>query len=561
DIDGHINSRGLFEYSTVSKNLFNDVMEICRGLGISINCSVNNNRSGGYSNAPIYRITQLSGYKHGIKIVGIVLTDEYTEMQCIKVSNDDHLYFTDDYILTHNTTTATVLAEAIFTEGQKLMGAGHDPMSLKRGIDKAVEKIVESLQDQSRPVDTTEDIRQVATISSNGEKAVGDMVAEAMEKVGNNGIITLEEGKGFESRLRLSDGFEFDRGFTSAYFMTPQEVEQGRQRCVFDDARIWVIDGKLNSQNQMKEMIPTLELCVNEGKAIVIIAESIEDVVLNTLAINAAQGKLSCVAIKSPGFGASRKEMLEDLAILTGATVRDPAHVESVTKEVKTDELGYVKRIEVYKDRTVLIGEEGREEKIRYQCEKIRGMLDQLDSTWDRDQQEKRLAKLTGGVAVIEVGAPTEVAMKERRDRIEDALSATKAAIAEGIVAGGGVALVRASNVLKGFSTKNPEEDFGVGIVRKAVQEPLKHIVDNAGGTPDVVVAEVLKSKTGKGYDALKREYCDMFNKGIVDPTKVVRVALQNAADVAGLLLTTECVVSLDESTKDPTPSTPMMYG
>jgi chaperonin GroEL len=457
------------------------------------------------------------------------------------------------------TTTATVLAEAIFSQGMKLMGAGHDPMCLKRGIDQAVEQVVAALQKQSKKVVTNEDIRQVATISSNGEKAVGDMIAKAMAAVGNDGIITLEEGKGFESRLRLSDGFEFDRGFASAYFMTPQEVESGRQRCVFNDARIWVIDGKLSSQAQMREMLHTLELCNNTGKPVVIIAESIEDVVLNTLAVNTAQGRLQCVAVKAPGFGQSRKEMLSDLAILTGAHVRDPGHVESVTKEVGLEELGFVKRIEVYKDRTVIVAPEGREELIKEQCDKVRALLTDLESAWDREQQEKRLAKLTGGVAVIEVGAPTEIAMKERRDRIEDALSATRAAIAEGIVPGGGVALVRAFTVLEKFSTSNEEENFGVGIVKQAIQEPLKHIVKNAGGAPDVVVSEVLRSKESQGFDAAAREHCDMYERGIVDPTKVVRVALQNAADIASLLLTTECVVSIEEDEKPQMPMPPGM--
>lgn len=451
------------------------------------------------------------------------------------------------------TTTATVLAESIFSEGMKLVGAGHDPMNLKRGVDKAVDFVVEELKKLSREVTTSDDIRKVATISANGDTAVGDMIAEAMDKVGNNGVISLEEGKGFSSSLRVSEGFEFDRGYVSAYFMTPEEAEAGRNRCVFDNARVWLVKGKLSTGNQMQEMLYTLDQCVKTNTPVVIIAESIEDVVLNTLAVNAARGTLQCVAIKSPGFGASRDEMLEDLAVLTGATLRDPGHFESVTAEVALEELGFCRRIEVYRDRTVIVAGDGREEEIRKQCDKIRGNIDQADSIWDREQLEKRLAKLTGGVAVIEVGAPTEVAMKELRDRIEDALSATRAAVTEGIVPGGGVALVRCLKSLEGFTTGNVEEDFGVAIIKRAVREPLRAIAANAGSapnaaSPDLVLEKVFMAEGSAGYDASSLEFVgDMFERGVVDPTKVTRVALQNAADVAGLLLTTECVVTIEE--------------
>lgn len=458
------------------------------------------------------------------------------------------------------TTTATVLAESIFTEGMKLVGAGHDPMNLKRGIDKAVDKVVEELKNLSRDVKTSDDIRKVATISANGDTAVGDMIAEAMEKVGNNGVISLEEGKGFSSTLRVSEGFEFDRGYASAYFMTPEEVESGRNRCVFNNAMVWLVKGKLNTGIQMQEMLPTLDQCVQANTPVVIIAEAIEDVVLNTLAANAARGVIQCVAIKSPGFGASREEMLEDLAVFTGATVRDPAFCDSVTKEVAVEELGLCRRIEVYRDRTVIIAGDGREADIEKQCEKIRGNIAQADDIWTREQLDKRLAKLTGGVAVIEVGAPTEVAMKELRDRVEDALSATRAAVAEGIVPGGGVALVRCFRALDGFKTGSAEEDFGVSIVVRAIREPLRTIAFNAGtapnaASPDLVVEKVVLGEGAFGYDAASLSFVpDMFERGIVDPTKVSRVALQNAADVAGLLLTTECVVTIEDDDTDKNP-------
>lgn len=450
------------------------------------------------------------------------------------------------------TTTATILAESIFTHGMRLMTAGHDPMSLKRGIDKAVIKAVQALAEQARTVNTIDDIRKVATISANGDDEIGKMIAEAMDKVGNDGIITLEEGKSFESVLTVSNGFEFDRGFVSAYFMTPEEVEAGRNRAVQENALVWLVDGKLNSLVQLQEMIPTLESCAKQGLPVLLIAESIEDVVLHTLAHNAASGKLQCVAVKSPGFGASRREMLQDLAVLTGATLRDPSLVESVTKEVDLAELGRVKRVEVSKDKTVIIGVDGREAEIKAHCDKIRAQLSAANDTWERTQHEKRLAKLIGGVATIEVGASTEVAMKEKRDRIEDALAATRAAVNEGIVPGGGVALLRCLTALKGFSANNKEEDFGVDIIRDAVKEPLRQICVNAGESPEVITNRILRTSGSYGFDAAKLETCDMFERGIVDPTKVVRVALQNAADVAALLLTTECAITFDDEPEQP---------
>ena len=548
DAGGDRNHRGMFEYCTVNESLLKSFQSLCRGLGIQICSNVN---MSGEDGSLVYKVSELSG--HGLKIADIRKTGKYTEMQCIKVSNDDHLYFTNDYVLTHNTTTATVLAEDIFTQGMKLVGAGSDPMSLKRGIDKATVAVVASLDGLSRPVETVSDIHKVATISANGDVEIGDMIAEAMEKVGNNGVITLEEGKGVASKLRISEGFEFDRGFASLYFQTPSEIEAGRERCVFEDAKIWLIDGKLSSRNHFEQMQGTLELCVKEGKPIVIIAEAIEDVVLNTLALNAAQGSLPCVAIKAPGFGEVRGEILEDLAVLTGATLRNPAHHKNVLKDVTIEELGDVARIEVTKEGTIIIAPEGREEKVEAQCGKIRAKLKEIDGMWDRDQQEKRLAKLTGGVAVIEVGAPTEVAMKERRDRIEDALSATRAAVAEGIVPGGGTALVRAGVLAEAsFAEENVEELAGAKIIFNAVREPMRQIAENAGEkSPDSVVEQVLNGGLTAGFDAAKREHCEnMFERGIVDPAKVSRVALQNAADVAGLLLTTECVITIEEEEK-----------
>jgi len=457
------------------------------------------------------------------------------------------------------TTTSAVLAEAILDQGMKLIAANHDPMSIKRGIDKAVSVVVDSLRESSRPVKSSDDIKKVATISANGETDIGIMIAKAMEEVGNDGVITLEEGKGFESKLHTSQGFEWDRGYLSAYFMTPEEVNAGRKRCVYENARIWLIDGKLSTTQDMEDMLPTLEACMSQSIPVVIVAEDISGAVLNTLAMNAAQGRLQCVAVKSPGYGASRKEMVEDLSVITGATVKDPAVSDSVLKDVSIEDLGLIRRIEVSKDKTVVIGMDGQEDAIKTQCDSIRASLKDVDSEWNREQMEKRLAKLTGGVATIEVGAPTEVAMREKRDRIEDALAATRAAVAEGVVAGGGVALVRAGKALKAFETGNVEEDFGVNIIKSALQAPMMQIIKNAGESEQVVVNEVLAQENNEmGWNAATRKYVNMFQAGIIDPTKVARVALQNAADIAGLMLTTECLISI-EDTAEPAQTGPGM--
>lgn len=545
DTDGHINTRGRFEFSTVSSRLFQDFVELCTGLGIPTHTYSVENRAGGYSDTTVLRVSQLKGYKHGAKIVDIIRTGRHTEMQCIKVSNDDHLYFTDNYVLTHNTTTATVLAEAILKEGMRLVAAGNDPMSLKRGIDKAVEVVVESVKSQSREVSSTHEIRQVATISANGDEEIGNMIAEAMDAVGKDGVITLEEGKGFESELRVSNGFEFDRGYLSPHFCN----DIPRQRVVYDNALVWLVNGKLSGKNTLEQMLPVLEWCSNEGKPIVLIAETIEGEILQTLLINNLKGALQCVAIKAPGFGDRRTEMLGDLAALTGATLRDPTTMgtSSLVKNMTQEELGVCARIEVSRDSTVIIAADGVEESVESRVATIRAQLDQETDTWDRERTKQRLGKLTGGVGVILVGGATEIEVKEKKDRLEDALSATKAAVEEGIVPGGGVALVRAAQKLRDFSTGNSEEDMGVKIVLDAIQMPLMHIAKNAGEHGDVIVRDVqAQDNLAVGFNAAKREFTDMFEAGIVDPAKVTRVATQNAASIAGLMLTTECVVAFD---------------
>jgi len=453
------------------------------------------------------------------------------------------------------TTTATVLAEAILTEGMRLVAAGSDPMSLKRGIDKATQKVVELLKAQTRQVKSTEEIRQVATISANGDSEIGDMIAEAMKAVGKQGVITLEEGKGFESELRVSSGFEFDRGYLSGHFCNDVE----RQRVVYDDAIVWLINGKVVGTNMLEDMIPVFQYCSNEGLPLVLIAESIEGEILQTMILNYLKGALKCVAIKAPGFGDRRVEMLGDLAALTGAQLRDPQAVGNtgLVKAINPEELGRCKRIEVTRENTVLVAPDGTEASVEARVSQINAQLSQEPSSWDRERTQQRLGKLTGGIGVILVGGATEMEIKEKKDRLEDALSATKAAVEEGIVAGGGVALTRAAKELETFTTGNPEEDIGVRIVREAIQIPLCQIAENAGEDGKVIVRDVKNATSdAMGFDAAAREFKDMFEAGIVDPTKVTRVALQNATSIAGLMLTTECVVAFDRNDESTTPGT-----
>lgn len=457
------------------------------------------------------------------------------------------------------TTTATVLAEAIFKEGRKLVAADHDPMSLKRGIDKAVAEVVSKLDTLTRPVSTTEEIRQVATISANGDTDIGDMIAKAMETVGKEGVITLEEGSGVESTLTVAKGYEFDRGYLSPHFCTDLE----KKRVVFEDALVWLVDGKLAGKNMLDEMLPALEFCSNNGKQLVLIAESIEGDVLQTLLINHLRQTLRCVCIKAPGFGDRRKEMLGDLAALTGANLRDPMVFDSLVGDMHQSEFGLAKRVEVYADKTLIVAADTEKvaESVEKRVVEIRSQLAQESDGWDRERTQQRLAKLIGGIGVIEVGGATETEMKEKKDRLEDALSATKAAVEEGILPGGGVALTRISKVLDNFTTGHDEEDFGVKIVKNAIRVPLFQIVENAGEKGEVRVNEVLEHEGAMGFDAYKGVMVDMFEAGIVDPKKVTRVALQHAASIAGLMLTTECVITFEDDETKPQMQGQMMMG
>ncbi len=434
------------------------------------------------------------------------------------------------------TTTATVLAQAIVREGLKNVTAGANPMGLKRGIDKAVDVVVEDLKRMSKSTKDKKEIAQVATIASNNDKTIGTLVAEAMEKVGKDGVITVEESKSAETALDVVEGMQFDRGYLSPYFVTDPE----RMECVLEDAVILNYEKKLSV---MKDMLPLLEQVARAGKPLLIVAEDVEGEALATLVVNKLRGTLTCAAVKAPGFGDRRKAMLEDIAILTGGkAITEDLGIK--LENIKLEDLGKVKKVVVDKDNTTLVEGGGKTEAIEGRIKQIRAQIEETTSDYDREKLQERLAKLAGGVAVIKVGAATETAMKEKKARVEDALNATRAAVEEGIVAGGGVALLRASSAIESLKLEG-DEKVGAMIVRRALEEPIRRIVENAGLEGSVVVEKV-KAEKGmtRGFDAESLEFVDMIQAGIIDPTKVERVALQNAASVASLLLTTEALVT-----------------
>lgn len=449
------------------------------------------------------------------------------------------------------TTTATILAQSIYGEGSKLVAAGHNPTMLKRGIDWAVSNVVDELKALSNPVTSSKEITQVGTISSNGDTEVGSMIAEAMEQVGNEGVITLEEGKGIATELSVVNGYQFDRGWLAQQFVTNEKLE-----AVLENAKILVTDQNLNNSNVM---LPIMEACykANQGAPVLVIADSVEGEALALMVINKLKGTFPCCAVKSPGFGDRKKEMLEDIATLTGATFVS----ESLGYKLENFDvnwLGEAKRVVVTKGNTTIVEGLGSSDAVEERVSQIRHQIDASDSAWDKEKQQERLAKLVGGVAVISVGAPSEVEMKEKKDRVEDALSATRAAVQEGVVPGGGVALLRASAKLGSLDAPAGLE-YGVKVVLDALSAPLAQIVSNAGKKPDVVVMKVLENgESSFGYNAQTDVYENLLDSGVIDPTKVVRCALQNAASVAGLMLTTECMIANKPEPQDSGPPNPM---
>jgi chaperonin GroEL len=434
------------------------------------------------------------------------------------------------------TTTATVLAQAIVREGLKSVAAGMNPMDLKRGIDKAVAQVVEDIQKRAKKVKNSAEIAQVGTISANGEASIGAMIAEAMQKVGNEGVITVEEAKSLESELTVVEGMQFDRGYLSPYFITNAE----KMIAELDDPYILIHEKKLST---LQPLLPVLEAVVQSGRPLLIIAEEVEGEALATLVVNKLRGGLKICAVKAPGFGDRRKAMLEDIAVLTnGQTISEDLGIK--LENVTLDMLGRAKRVRVEKENTVIIDGTGKKKDIEARVSQIKAQIEETTSDYDREKLQERLAKLAGGVAVIKVGGATEIEVKERKDRVDDALNATRAAVEEGVVAGGGVSLLKASNAIT-VKGDNDDQEAGIQIVRRALQAPIRQIADNAGVEGSVVVGKVLESKSVTfGYDAQNDEYGDMIEKGIIDPVKVVRTALQDAASIASLMITTEAGIA-----------------
>ena len=434
------------------------------------------------------------------------------------------------------TTTATVLTQAIFNAGLKSVTAGSNPMDLKRGIDKAVSGIVEELGKLSKPISTTTEIQQIATISANNDSEIGTMISDAMEKVGKDGVITVEEAKGTQTEVKLVEGMQFDRGYLSAYFVTNQESMEAE----LEDPLVLLYDKKIST---MKELLPLLEPVAQSGRPLLIIAEDVDGEALGTLVVNRIRGTLKIAAVKAPGFGDRRKEILEDIAVLTGGTVI--SEEKGYTLETADMSLlGTAEKINISKDNTTIVNGGGSPDDIQSRISLIKTQFDNATSDYDKEKLQERLAKLAGGVAILYIGAATEVEMKEKKDRVDDALHATRAAVQEGIVVGGGVALIRAVETMEELSFDNEDQKIGIDIVKKAVESPLRTIVSNAGGMPDVVINSVKSSGGNVGYNARTDKFEDLIEGGVIDPTKVTRLALENAASVASLLLTTECVVA-----------------
>ncbi|MFI5024850.1 MAG: chaperonin GroEL, partial [Alphaproteobacteria bacterium] len=447
------------------------------------------------------------------------------------------------------TTTATVLAQAIVKEGAKAVTAGMNPMDLKRGINLAVEKITDELKKRSKKVSTNEEIAQVGTISANGERDIGNMIAEAMKKVGNDGVITVEEAKSLSTELEVVEGMQFDRGYVSPYFVTDVD----KMRTELEDPYILIHEKKLSG---LQPILPLLESVVQTGKPLLLIAEDIEGEALATLVVNKLRGGLKVAAVKAPGFGDRRKAMLEDIAVLTkGEVISEELGIK--LENVKLDMLGRAKKVVITKEETTIVDGAGKKSDIQARCGQIRQQIEETTSDYDREKLQERLAKLAGGVAVIRVGGATEVEVKERKDRVDDAMHATRAAVEEGVLPGGGVALLYAGKALDGVKGENSDQQHGIEIVKKALQSPVRLIAENAGVDGSVVVGKLLDQKSANhGFDAQNLEYVDMIKAGIIDPTKVVRSALQDAASIAGLLVTTEAMVA-EKPEKKPAPQMP----
>jgi chaperonin GroEL len=455
------------------------------------------------------------------------------------------------------TTTATVLTQAIFNDGLKMVTAGANPMDLKKGIDKAVIAVVGELKTMSKKISTSKEVEQIATISANNDSEIGSMISSAMDVVGKDGIITVEAAKGTETSVKTVEGMQFDRGYLSPFFVTNQE----KMEAELDSPYILLYEKKISA---LKEILPILEQTAQTGKPLLIIAEDIEGEALASLVVNKMRGTLKIAAVKAPAFGDRRKEMLQDIAILTGGSVISE-ELGMKLEDTTLDMLGTAEKITIDKDTTIVINGSGTTESIKARIDVIKAQIEKTTSDYDKEKLQERLSKLAGGVAILYIGASTETEMKEKKDRVDDALHATRAAVAEGIVPGGGVALLKASDVLinTGFHTtlENADQQLGANIIQSAIKSPFKTIISNAGGSPDVIINKVKELGGDFGYNARIDDYVDMIETGIIDPTKVTRLALENAASIAGLLLTTECVVGINVEQKDTQPNPQMGYG
>jgi chaperonin GroEL len=551
DTDGYKNNRGLFEFSTVGTQLAFDFQELCRGLGIPIyiHLYARDMKDGAYSNTPIYRICQLEGYKYGYSIDSIEKTGQFTEMQCIKVSNPDNLYITNDYVVTHNTTSATLLAQAIIKEGMLAMSAGANPIKIKNGIEQATEDVVKYLKEMSVKLgDNPEKIEQVASISANDEK-IGKIVAQSIQMVGNKSPITVEESQGSETTLNVVHGAQLDRGFISPYFVNNPE----RMESVLEGAKILITDYKITTT---RDIVPVLENAIQNGcRTLFILAEDVTGEALSVLLVNKIKGGLNVCAVKLPNFGSWKKEMMEDIAILTGATIISEDHGNTFDK-FEFSMLGQADKIVVDKDKTIIMDARGDKKLIDERIKQLESETDRVKSDLDKTKLKERQGKLSGGVAILKVGGSTEMEIKEKKDRIEDSLSATKAAIEEGILPGGGLALFRASESQWINKCADYEEGIGYNLLIKAIQYPMKKIAENAGVSGDVV-ADRLSEKEGSdndkyatGFNAKTLAYEKLMENGIIDPTKVVINSLQNAVSVATLFLTTNVAIAVHHEEK-----------
>ena len=569
DTDGHVNTRGLAEFSSFSKQLADDVLELYRSLGIQT-WSGTVQRTG-YGSNPSHRVFELKGNKNGVAITEIEETGIDTEMMCIKVSNTDHLYFTDNYITTHNTTSTITLLNAIVQEGKRQISLGTDPMSLRRGIDAACSRIVKWVETQAVPVKGIEDLLRVATISANGDAEIGRIIADTLDKVGADATVTLEEGKGSSTKVTLTKGFEFDRGMVTEHFLRDFE----KQRTVYGDgiedgvlsqldsrfgnqddprsAYIWLINGRLGSlaQAEVRESFTAILNMVHQTNVpLLIVAEAIEGDALKLLAQNAMRGILNVVAVRSPGFGQDRRDLMEDLATATGAKVRRTDAGDSLFEGFSLAELGTARFVQIGLDKTIIIPPDSQAESIERRVEEIDAKLAVTTEEDFRHTLTRRRSMLTGGVANIIVGGRSDAEVREKRDLYEDALLAARAAASSGIVPGAGTMLIRAADSLRDFDTGNEEQNVGVHILRKALLVPFQEIIKNGGGSAEVVLHNVRESTDEHaGYDSNRNEYCNLLERGIIDPARVITSEVEHACSMAGLLLSTDVVIGFAEET------------